>query len=171
MTRSRPGHKLKCVLGAMLLCMGNTQVAAQAGNAPEAIEDVLDAYHQAAAVGDWDTYFDLMSENSVFLGTDVGERWTREEFRAYAGNRSGWIYRTVDRHIDFTPDGDTAWFDEVLDSASYGTARGSGVVINTGAGWKISQYHLTFPIPNELVGEIIQQIKAFEAETDDQQPR
>ena len=104
-----------------------------------------------------------MSDDGVFLGTDAGERWTKQEFQAYADGRRGWVYRSMERHINLTPDGNTAWFDEILDSASYGTARGTGVVIRTGSGWKISQYHLTFPIPNELVDDLIETIKSFDA--------
>jgi hypothetical protein len=57
----------------------------------------------------------------------------------------------------------SAWFDEILDSSSYGTSRGTGVLIRTNEGWKISQYHLTFPIPNELARHVTDEIKAFEA--------
>lgn len=124
---------------------------------------VLDGYHAAAAVGDWDTYFDLMSDDAVFIGTDASERWVKQEFRAYALNRSGWVYDSVSRHINLTPDGMSAWFDEILDSFSYGTSRGTGVLIRTSEGWKVSQYHLTFPIPNELAAQVTDEIKAFEA--------
>ena len=127
-----------------------------------AVGEVLDSYHRAAAVGNWTVYFDLMSDDGVFLGTDAGERWPKEVFRAYAGNRSGWLYTPQERNINFTPDGNTAWFDELLESASYGTSRGTGVLIRTEAGWKISQYHLTFPVPNDLAGDITNQIKAYE---------
>lgn len=127
-----------------------------------AVGAVLDQYHEAAAAGDWAVYFDLMSEDGVFLGTDAGERWPKEVFREYAGNRSGWLYTPRERNINFTPDGNTAWFDEILDSASYGTSRGTGVLIRTEAGWKISQYHLTFPIPNALAGDVTDQIKEYE---------
>ena len=128
-----------------------------------AVNLVLDQYHAAAAEGDWTVYFNLLSEDAVFLGTDVGERWPKEVFRSYAAGRSGWLYTPRERNVNFTPDGNTAWFDEVLDSASYGTSRGTGVLIRTAGGWKISQYHLTFPIPNELAGKFTDEIKAWEA--------
>ena len=41
----------------------------------ESISEVLDAFHNAAARADWTTYFDLMSDDAVFIGTDVSERW------------------------------------------------------------------------------------------------
>ena len=42
-----------------------------------AINEVLDGYHQAAANGEWDVYFDLMSDDGVFIGTDAQERWVK----------------------------------------------------------------------------------------------
>jgi hypothetical protein len=154
-----------CVIIMLLVSQGCfAQGSARSTADTDAIGGVLDAYHAAAAAGDWNTYFDLMSEDGVFLGTDADERWTKLEFRAYAGNRSGWLYSSVRRNINITPDGMSAWFDEILDSASYGTSRGTGVLIRTDAGWKISQYHLTLPIPNELAGKVTDEIKAFESE-------
>jgi hypothetical protein len=55
--------------------------------------------------------------------------------------------------------GDVAWFDEMLDSQSYGECRGTGVLELTNSGWKISQYHLTIPVPNDLAKDIVKQIK------------
>lgn len=156
-------HKHCLILALTLLFSGHSNAANQENAELALIAGVIDSYHAAAATGNWDTYFDLMSDDAVFLGTDAGERWAKEEFRAYAGNRSGWVYRSVERNINLTPDGNSAWFDEILNSESYGSARGSGVLIKTAAGWKISQYHLTFPIPNELAGEITDAIKELEA--------
>ena len=153
---------MKKITAACLL-MVSTLSCAQQDSEQSAVGAVLDSFHEAAARGDWDIYFDLMSADAVFLGTDASERWPKEEFRAYAGNRDGWVYRPLTRNINLTPDGNSAWFDEILDSASYGTSRGTGVLIKTAAGWKISQYHLTFPIPNELAGRVTDDIKAFEA--------
>lgn len=128
-----------------------------------AVNDVLDAYHQAAAAADWQTYFDLLVNDAVFLGTDVNERWPKAVFQEYANASNGWLYLPRERHINFTPDGNSAWFDEILDSASYGTSRGTGVLIKIDGGWKIAQYHLTFPIPNALAKKFTDEIKAWEA--------
>lgn len=136
---------------------------AQEGDVEAAINAVLDRYHAAAAAADWTTYFDLMSEDGVFLGSDAGERWPKAEFQGYASASRGWTYTPRMRNINLTPDGQSAWFDEILLSASYGTSRGTGVLILTDAGWKISQYALTFPIPNDLAREVTDSIKAYEA--------
>ena len=129
-----------------------------------AINKVLDDYHQAAANGEWDIYFDLMSDDAVFIGTDAGERWVKQEFRQYSSGSNGWVYTPQKRNVNITPDGLSAWFDEALLSQSYGSSRGSGVLIRTAAGWKISQYHLTLPIPNGMVRGITDQIKEYEAQ-------
>jgi hypothetical protein len=129
-----------------------------------AINKVLDDYHQAAANGEWDTYFDLMSDDAVFIGTDAGERWVKQEFRQYSSGSNGWVYTPQQRNVNITPDGLSAWFDEALLSQSYGSSRGTGVLMLTVVGWKISQYHLTLPIPNGIVRGITDQIKEYEAQ-------
>lgn len=128
----------------------------------KAVAETLDAYHGAAAQADWKTYFGLLSEDAIFLGTDASERWDKPTFRAYAEPTKGWTYVVTERHINFTPDGNSAWFDELLTNAKYGTSRGTGILIRSETGWKISQYHLTFPIPNDLADGITQQIQVFE---------
>ncbi len=130
-----------------------------------AVSSVLDQFHAAAAEADWDTYFRLMRDDAIFLGTDVKERWDKETFQAYAAKApNGWLYRVLERNLDFTADGNTAWFDEVLVNAKYGTSRGTGVMIrNKNGRWLIAQYHLTFPIPNELAGEMTKKIQEFTA--------
>jgi len=146
---------------ALLSCAQNNQ-SQQSDIA--AINKVLDGYHQAAANGEWDTYFGLMSADGVFIGTDASERWVKQEFRQYSSGSNGWVYTPQQRNVNITPDGSSAWFDEALLSQSYGSSRGSGVLIRTAQGWKISQYHLTLPIPNGMVGGITDQIKEYEAQ-------
>jgi hypothetical protein len=53
-----------------------------------------------------------------------------------------------------------AWFDELLDSASYGECRGSGVVRKEGGQWKIAHYNLSIPVPNALAKKIVEEIKS-----------
>jgi len=55
------------------------------------------------------------------------------------------------------------WLDELSASAGYGTSRGPGTLVLTPDGWKVSQYALTFPIPNDLAKDMTAKIKAFEA--------
>lgn len=143
--------------------------AARAATEEAAAGAVLDQFHAAAARADGAAYFALFAPEAVFIGTDVSERWTVEQFRAYAtplfSQGRGWTYVPRERHVTLAPVpcGCVAWFDEVLDSASYGTSRGTGVLRLTPDGWKVAQYALTFPIPNDLAGEMTARIKAFEA--------
>ena len=41
----------------------------------------------------------------------------------------------------------------------YGVCRGTGVLLATEKGWRIAQYHLTFPIPNDLAKEFTAHIQ------------
>lgn len=152
------------LVAALLLLMPLPPASAQQETAQARAEVavVLDRFHAAAARGDWSSYFDLLTADAVFLGTDASERWSKTQFRQYASNSSGWTYEPRSRHVNLAPDGQSAWFDEILASVSYGTSRGSGVLVHTEAGWKIAQYHLSFPIPNPLAREITDRIKAFE---------
>ena len=46
--------------------------------------------------------------------------------------------------------GDVAWFDEDLDAANLGPARGSGVLVRGDDGvWRIAHYNLAITVPNE----------------------
>jgi hypothetical protein len=112
----------------------------------------LDRFHAAAAAADEATYFSLFAEGGVFLGTDSKERWTVPEFRAYAHPRfaagKAWAFRSTRR--DLSVRSDVAWFDEDLATPNLGPARGSGALLRDAQGaWKVVQYNLSVPIPNE----------------------
>ncbi len=132
------------------------------------VASVLDALHVAASKAEAEAYFDLFTEDAIYIGTDVGEFWTLEEFKSYVipyfSRGQGWTYIPESRDIRISNAGEVAWFHEVLDSKSYGTSRGTGVLVfEKETGWRISQYHLTFPIPNDIADEITDRIKAYEA--------
>ena len=132
----------------------------------DAIEQALDAFHNAAARADFNAYSDLMTREVVFLGTDATERWQGDAFRAFArpyfDEGKGWTYLPQERRVDLMPGGETALFDELLSHARLGTCRGSGVMILEGTQWKVAQYNLSVPIPNALVEGVAQQIVALE---------
>lgn len=130
-----------------------------------AVSAVLDDLHRLAAEADFEPYFQLFTEDAVFFGTDATERWSIPEFQGYAIPEDGtpprgWDYRMTERHVFLDGDGDTAWFDERLENVNYGETRGTGVLIRTSEGWKISQYNLTIPIPNELAREFVDRIRS-----------
>jgi hypothetical protein len=148
-----------------LLCLLAFAASAAFAQPPEQqIAAVLDDWHQAASVADEARYFAHFAPNGVFMGTDATERWTVAEFRAWAKSRferkSTWTFKANARHIDFSADRKTAWFDEMLDTLDLGLCRGSGVLVLLGGKWKIAQYNLSVPIPNALVDGIVKQIGA-----------
>ena len=142
---------------------------AQDGRAIASIDSTLNAFHDAASRAEGRRYFSLFADDAVYIGTDAGERWTLKEFRAFAepyfNKGTGWTYKPRSRHVIIAdvPCRCVAWFDELLDSQSYGTSRGTGVLVLKNGSWKISQYALTFPIPNDLAKGMTTEIKAFEA--------
>ena len=121
----------------------------------EDVGAVLDRLHATASAADGAAYFDLYTPDARFIGTDATERWSLEEFRAYAephfSQGRGWTYEATARTVTIAPIecGCVAWFDEVLAHASYGVLRGSGALRLTDDGWKVEQYVLSFAVPND----------------------
>lgn len=129
----------------------------------EAVASALNQFHKAASDHDFKKYFGLMTADAVFIGTDAGERWDVKAFKDYVkphfDKGQGWTYKPKERHISFAPDRSVAWFDEILENAKYGICRGTGVLVKDGKDWKISQYHLTIPVPNELAETVVKLIQ------------
>lgn len=132
--------------------------------AEAAVRTLLDRFHAAAARADGPDYFACLSPDAVFLGTDATERWSVPQFRAYCepyfSKGRGWTYVARERHVTLSRDRSTAWFDERLESASYGEVRGSGALRRDGQGWRITQYVMSLPVPNELAKELVEKIRA-----------
>lgn len=131
------------------------------------VEAVLDDFHLAAAQADAGRYFAHFAPGAVFYGTDASERWSVEELEAYAtpffSEGRGWTYVAVERAVFLDDDGDTAWFDERLENEKYGEVRGSGVLRWDGARWRVAQYNLAFPVPNELAADLVERVRALES--------
>lgn len=164
----RPRLTLVCLVAlALSLPPLSTAAEMKGGEAPgtAVVETVLDAFHDAAARADEPAYFALLADSAVFLGTDATERWTKEEFLAFArphfASGKGWRFVPRDRQVALSADGRVAWFDELLDSESYGECRGTGVLERIGDHWLIQQYHLTIPVPNELAREVVARIRGL----------
>jgi len=127
------------------------------------INAMLDDWHDAAADADESRYFGAMSTDFVFLGTDATERWEVGAFRTFAHpyfeKGKAWTFLPRDRHVILSPRGDVAWFDEKLDSATYGECRGTGVARRIDGTWKVAHYNLTIPIPNDLAKTVVGMIR------------
>ncbi|MEL7472142.1 MAG: nuclear transport factor 2 family protein [Planctomycetota bacterium] len=136
------------------------------------LQGLVDAWHRAAATGDFDAYFGRMTEDAVFLGTDATERWVGVEFRDFARpyfdgptayGDGAWTYEPLERFVSVSNRGDVAWFDELLRNEKYGVCRGTGVLVRGRVGWKIAHYSLSFMVPNEVAGDVVDVIGADEA--------
>ena len=128
------------------------------GNEKKAISKTLDAWHLAAANADFESYFSLMTDDGVFLGTDATENWQNQEFKdfskPYFDKGKAWSFTAVERNIYLDGSKRFAWFDELLDTQMK-LCRGSGVLRKVKGSWKIAHYVLSIAVPNENVGELI----------------
>lgn len=131
----------------------------------EQINKVLDNLHKYASEANGEKYFQLFNDQAVFHGTDLNERWSIDEFKKYAQNRfntgTGWTYKSLERNIFINSSNTTAWFDEILINEKYGKFRGTGVLSKVDGKWKIDQYNLLFPIPNDLLLKYTKEVKEY----------
>lgn len=127
-------------------------------NAVQRIDEMLDAWHHAAAKAHFDDYFALMTPDAVYVGTDAGENWEAEAFRAFAkpyfDKGKAWSFSALDRNIYLADNGTIAWFDELLDTQMK-VCRGSGVVVKKDGKWLVRHYVLSVTVPNDKLGELI----------------
>jgi len=130
------------------------------------IDSSLNAWHKAAANADFDVYFNLMTKDGVFIGTDATENWQNDAFRAfskpYFDNGKAWSFNVVQRNIYVSEDNSLAWFDELLDTQMK-ICRGSGVMKKENNMWKVAHYVLSMAIPNDNVSEIVKIKKEFDS--------
>lgn len=146
------------VVLTLMLC---TTLASAQSTEEQQVADILDALHHLVSEGHFDEYFELFTVDAIFLGTDATERWSIDDFKAYAEPHAGqgWTYTVTERHIYLSDSAQTAWFDERLNNETLGECRGSGVLVRTDDGWKIAQYNLTIPIPNDLANDVVEMIR------------
>ena len=146
------------LISATLLLASCGREATRSGDAAAEVAAVLDSMNAAAARADFDAYFRCFDEEAVFLGTDATERWDKRAFMAYAkpyfDRGRAWTFTSIERHIAFTEDGGTAWFDELLDTRM-SICRGSGVLQRKAGAWSIRQYVLSMTIPNAITDSVI----------------
>ncbi|NAY92573.1 hypothetical protein GTQ34_11655 [Muricauda sp. JGD-17] len=149
---------MKTRILSFLLCTASVTLMAQ-NPEKEQINLLLDAWHEAAANADFDTYFEKMTEDGVFIGTDATENWQNEAFRTfskpYFDRGKAWSFTAVERNIYVGNNEDFAWFDELLDTQMK-ICRGSGVLKKVDGQWKIAHYVLSIAVPNDNVAELIE---------------
>ncbi|MGB5498556.1 MAG: nuclear transport factor 2 family protein [Maribacter sp.] len=134
-------------------------VGAQEIKSEKELNAVLDTWHKAAAEANFDTYFGLMTNDGVFIGTDAMENWQNRAFKEfskpYFDRGKAWNFTAVERNIYVNGTNDFAWFDELLDTQMK-LCRGSGVLKKVNGSWKIAHYVLSIAVPNENVDELVQ---------------
>jgi hypothetical protein len=133
-----------------------------------ALNTFLDQWHLAAAKADSTAFFGSMAEESIYIGTDATERWTKQEFSKFAApyfrRGKAWDFKPYDRDLHFSPDGKCVWFSELL-TTWMGICRGSGILQKTKAGWSIQQYHLSVTVPNDAIKDFIKLVDNFNQQT------
>ncbi|WP_046757871.1 nuclear transport factor 2 family protein [Kordia jejudonensis] len=130
----------------------------RAEKSKKAINEVVDAWHKAAADANFDAYFSKMTDDAIFIGTDATENWKNEDFKdfskPYFDKGKAWSFTALERNVFISEYGDLAWFDELLDTQME-LCRGSGVLKKVNDTWKISHYVLSIAIPNDNVTEVV----------------
>lgn len=129
------------------------------------IEALLDSFNVAAGRADFNTYFSYYADSAVFCGTDATERWDKDSFmqwaKPYFDRGRAWNFTSVDRHVYIAPDGQMAWFDELLQTQMK-ICRGSGVLVKKDTVWKVAQYILSTTVPNRIVDSVTRMKSAEE---------
>jgi hypothetical protein len=146
------------VIGLVVIGCKSKQVANQINHESE-INLVVDNWHQAAAEANFNSYFNAMTDDAIFIGTDATENWKKPAFiqfaKPYFDKGKAWSFTKLERNIYFSSDKKTAWFDELLNTQMK-ICRGSGVlVVDKNGNWKIKHYVLSMTIPNDHTDEVV----------------
>lgn len=121
------------------------------------INALLDNWHKAAAEAKFEAYFNVLAEESIYIGTDATENWTKNQFIAFAkpyfDKGRAWNFTALERNIYVSKDKKIVWFDELLNTQMK-ICRGSGVLMKIGKEWKIKHYVLSMTVPNDNSDEV-----------------
>lgn len=128
-------------------------------NQESEINLILNDWHKAAAEANFNNYFNVLTEDAIYIGTDATENWNKKEFiefaKPYFDRGRAWNFTALERNIYFSSDMKMAWFDELLNTQMK-ICRGSGVLIADANGnWKIKHYVLSMTVPNDNTNEVV----------------
>ncbi|MDX1363611.1 MAG: nuclear transport factor 2 family protein [Arenibacter latericius] len=142
----------------LVLLLFSTLIWSQEDRVEDEVRSVIKQWHLAASEARFNDYFEAMSPNAIFIGTEAGENWRKDEFMAYAkphfDKGKAWDFKILEQHLYFNESKDIAWFDELLDTQMK-LCRGSGVLQKIEGEWKIAHYVLSIVIPNDNVTEVV----------------
>ena len=145
------------VFGSSFSLSAQTEVKTE-NQEKRTINRVLNSWHERAAVADT-TYFELFAENAMYLGTDVKEIWTAQEFEdlymSFFKRGTAWNFKKKDRNVYLGDYGHYAWVDESLDTWM-GLCRGTAVLEKNADGqWRIKHYSLTVLVSNDVITDYV----------------
>ncbi len=124
----------------------------------QSLQKLLDDWHHAAATADEVTFFGMMAQDAVYIGTDASEKWYRDELKTwskkYFDRDTAWAFKPITRSIYFSNDYKMAWFEENLETRMK-VCHGSGVLMLENKVWKIKHYVLSAAIPNEMMDDYL----------------
>lgn len=119
----------------------------------------LDDWHFAAANADFDNYFNVLSDEFIFLGTAPGERWTKAEFKTfskpYFDAGKAWDFTSTHKKFTILKENKFVVFEEDLTTWMKG-CRGSGIFAKEKGKWVLVYYNLTVLIENEKIDAFIE---------------
>ena len=122
------------------------------------LDTLIDFWHLQASKAKFDSYFNVTTDDFIFLGTAPGERWNKNQFKEfskpYFDKGKAWDFKPITRNWILSVDGKTAWFDEDL-TTWMNTCRGSGICFKKNGKWKLAYYNLTVLIENEKIDAFI----------------
>lgn len=152
-------RKIIVVIIGLVVIGCKSKQATNQKNQESYINLVLNNWHKAAAEANFNNYFNAMTDDAIFIGTDATENWNKQEFIKFAkpffDRGKAWSFNALERNIYFSSDKKTAWFDELLNTQMK-ICRGSGVlVVDKNGNWKIKQYVLSMTIPNDHTDEVV----------------
>lgn len=148
------------VMGIILLgCKSQQTLQEDKKSARIEIDLMLNSWHKAAAEANFNDYFNALTDDAIFIGTDATENWNKQQFisfaKPYFDKGKAWNFKALERHVYFSSDMKMAWFDELLNTQMK-ICRGSGVlVLDANRNWKIKHYVLSMTIPNDNVDEVV----------------
>lgn len=156
---------LPVILGTFILltfsssgCKEKATAGIDTASEKKLIAATLDSFNRAAARADYDKYFSYYADGAIFTGTDATERWDKKSFmvwaKPYFDRGRAWNFTAIERNIYFDKRGTVAWFDELLNTQMK-ICRGSGVMVKTGADWKLQQYILSATVPNTVLDTVV----------------
>ncbi|MEN8732479.1 MAG: nuclear transport factor 2 family protein [Bacteroidia bacterium] len=137
---------------SVFFCYCSSPTPANRAELSEEVATLIEQWHRDAANANLEGYIGLMDSTCNYIGTDATENWKRYEFasfcKPYFDKKKTWNFTTAQRDVRVNATGNTAWFDEILDT-HMGTCRGSGALELKNGEWKLMKYVLSVAIPNE----------------------